>query len=560
MITLKTLLDKLQETYCCRIKNEYEEDLFISRIDFLRPDTILNQDTLYLCPSLDSEQNGELIESLCGTATPGFRAVILSETPETFCDDSCTPDSFSTKKQSDTPTQVSGTVNAHALSAASPGKAETVSAFSVIFAEHLPDPQELFQFLNHRLAFEFRLQQEINDLYHLLYSGHGLDDLILRAESFLHRPMSVLDASYSMIAVSPLMHQFPFGLEKSAEGIFLSSQEVESLRRLQIEHQIYNTNQAFFIQTEDHPDTNWIFCGIRIQHVMTGYIALCLPDKAPASEHELRLITAFSDICAIEMQKHEFFVQKTGLQYETFLTELLEGRFNDVNIIEARLKLLNRRFGKFFCLAILYCPEPHNSDLFNKRQMASLRQVYPNAMSVVYKNNIILLINQDTPVQLGATLTDPLEQFAERNHLKVSLSQPFADILKIRIFYHQALHTLELSDLQTPDQNLFYSTDALPEYLFSKCDYQELEVGIHYHIFQLQDYDKAYHTDFVETLRAYLDHDRNATKTAEFLHIHRSTFFYRVKKIEELLEISLTDSHLLFLYELSFKIWDYLCR
>ena len=59
----------------------------------------------------------------------------------------------------------------------------------------------------------------------------------------------------------------------------------------------------------------------------------------------LRLITAFSDICAIEMQKHEFFVQKTGLQYETFLTELLEGRFNDVNIIEARLKLLNRRFG-----------------------------------------------------------------------------------------------------------------------------------------------------------------------------------------------------------------------
>lgn len=286
--------------------------------------------------------------------------------------------------------------------------------FSVIPIENMPAPEDTFLLLNQRLTFELRLQQEINDLYHLLYSGHGLDDLILRAESFLHRPMSVLDASYSMIAVSPLMHQLPFGMEKSEEGsIFLSSQEVESLRRLQIEHQIYKNNQAFFIQTEDHPDTNWIFCGIRIQHVMTGYVALCLPDKAEASEHELRLITAFSDICAIEMQKHEFFVQKTGLQYETFLTELLEGRFNDVNIIETRLKLLNRRFGKFFCLAILYCPEPHNSDLFNKRQMASLRQVYPNAMSVVYKNNIILLINQDTPVQLSPELTDPLEQFAE---------------------------------------------------------------------------------------------------------------------------------------------------
>lgn len=86
--------------------------------------------------------------------------------------------------------------------------------FSVIPVENMPAPEDTFLLLNQRLTFELRLQQEINDLYHLLYSGHGLDDLILRAESFLHRPMSVLDASYSMIAVSPLMHQLPFGMEK----------------------------------------------------------------------------------------------------------------------------------------------------------------------------------------------------------------------------------------------------------------------------------------------------------------------------------------------------------
>ncbi|WP_288775294.1 CdaR family transcriptional regulator [uncultured Eubacterium sp.] len=566
MITLKTLLGQLQDACHCTVRNDYDTTRFISRIDILRRDTVLCGDTLYLCPDEvladllkkeddASKTNTELPDA--GSGNIELKTDAFSEpdqTPALLVDAAVWETYAKTSAGEYLPTTGDFLHTANEATALQ-------DRFSVIPVENMPAPEDTFLLLNQRLTFELRLQQEINDLYHLLYSGHGLDDLILRAESFLHRPMSVLDASYSMIAVSPLMHKLPFGMEKSKEGsIFLSSQEVESLRRLQIEHQIYKNNQAFFIRTEDHPDTNWIFCGIRIQHVMTGYVALCLPDKAEASEHELRLITAFSDICAIEMQKHEFFVQKTGLQYETFLTELLEGRFNDVNIIETRLKLLNRRFGKFFCLAILYCPEPHNSDLFNKRQMASLRQVYPNAMSVVYKNNIILLINQDTPVQLSPELTDPLEQFAERNHLKVSLSQPFADILKIRIFYHQALHTLELSDLQAPDQTLFYSTDVLPEYLFSKCDYQELEVGIHYHIFQLQDYDKTYHTDFVETLRAYLDHDRNAAKTAEFLHIHRSTFFYRVKKIEELLEISISDSHLLFLYELSFKIWDYLCR
>ncbi|WP_448914929.1 PucR family transcriptional regulator [Eubacterium ramulus] len=568
MITLKTLLGQLQDTCHCTVRNDYDTTRFISRIDILRRDTVLCGDTLYLCPDevLTALIKKEDDASKTNTELSDTESGNMDLKTDAFSEPDQTPALLIDAAIWETYTKESAADHFPAAGKLSHTADEKTAfalqdRFSVIPVENMPAPEDTFLLLNQRLTFELRLQQEINDLYHLLYSGHGLDDLILRAESFLHRPMSVLDASYSMIAVSPLMHKLPFGMEKSKEGsIFLSSQEVESLRRLQIEHQIYKNNQAFFIRTEDHPDTNWIFCGIRIQHVMTGYVALCLPDKAEASEHELRLITAFSDICAIEMQKHEFFVQKTGLQYETFLTELLEGRFNDVNIIEARLKLLNRRFGKFFCLAILYCPEPHNSDLFNKRQMASLRQVYPNAMSVVYKNNIILLINQDTPVQLSPELTDPLEQFAERNHLKVSLSQPFADILKIRIFYHQALHTLELSDLQAPDQTLFYSTDVLPEYLFSKCNYQELEVGIHYHIFQLQDYDKTYHTDFVETLRAYLDHDRNAAKTAEFLHIHRSTFFYRVKKIEELLEISISDSHLLFLYELSFKIWDYLCR
>ena len=514
MVRLKTLIQHIAETCQIVIIQEYDENKMINRVDFLNKDVIPDPDTLYICTDEELLKNHQIQTILRSVGEPLFiLSICREEVP-----------------------------------------------LPVIQMSRMPDPQALFTCINNKLKFESRLQREVNILYHLLYNGHGLDDLIKQAELFLDRPISVLDASYSMIAVSPLMRQLPFGLETSDEGIFLSVKEVESLRRLQIERQIYDNNTAFFVQTEDHPDTNWVFCSIRIQHVMSGYVAVCLPGTALASEHELRLTKEIADICAIEMQKHDFFVQRTGLQYETFLTELLDGRFNDVNVIESRLRLLNRRFGKFFCLAVLYCMEPHNSDLFNKRQMSTLRHVYPNCMSVVYKNNIVLLINQDTPVQLTSGLTDPLEQFARRNHLKAGISQPFADVLKIRIFYHQALHTLELSDISQPEQFLFFSTEALPQYLFSNCDYQGLEIGIHYHIFQLQDYDKEYHTDFIGTLRAYLDNDRNAAKTAEYLHIHRSTFFYRIKKIEELLDISISDSHLLFLYELSFKIWDYLCR
>ena len=265
MITLKTLLDQLQDTCHCTVRKDYDTTRFISRIDILRGDTILCGDTLYLCPD-------DIPENLL--KPDAFSAPAPEQSPVLLIDAVLWETYAKTSAAEYLPTTgdfLHTTNEATALQ----------DRFSDIPIENMPAPEDTFLLLNQRLTFELRLQQEINDLYHLLYSGHGLDDLILRAESFLHRPMSVLDASYSMIAVSPLMHQLPFGMEKSEEGsIFLSSQEVESLRRLQIEHQIYKNNQAFFIQTEDHPDTNWIFCGIRIQHVMTGYVALCLPDKA----------------------------------------------------------------------------------------------------------------------------------------------------------------------------------------------------------------------------------------------------------------------------------------
>lgn len=514
MIQLSALLAKLTEKGYLRFPSVPDSGRMVSRVDLLHPDILPDTDTLYLCADESLLLDETLTRRLLSLPLP---PMILS---------GC---------QAEPP-------------------------LPLICVEPIPDIRELFHTILDILKFEDRLQKEINDLYYMLYTGKGLEGIVKQAEVFLRRPISVLDAGYSMIAVSPLMLHLPFGMDTSEEGHFLEAEEVESLRRLQIENQIYQNNQAFFVRTEDHPDTNWIFCAIRIQHVMSGYVAVGLPDRAEASEHELRLTTALSDICSVEMQKHDFFIQRTGLQYETFFNELIEGRFSNLKMVESRFRVLNHHLGKFFCLAILYCTEPHNSELFNQRQMTALRKTYPNSMSVVYKNDIVLLLNQDQPVLLNQKLTGPLEQFALHNHLKVSLSQPFADILKTPIFYEQAKNTLHLSDISSPEQLLFFSTEALPEYLFSKCDYKELETGIHYHIFQLQDYDREYHTEFITTLRAYLSHDRNATKTAEYLHIHRSTFFYRIKKIEDLLEISITDSKLLFLYELSFKIWDYLSK
>lgn len=436
--------------------------------------------------------------------------------------------------------------------------AETDAPIGLVHITRQPPLSELYGFINEFLKFEALIETQSNQLYHTLYRGRGLKDVVTLAEQFFHYPISVCDSSYNMIETSPLMQHMSYGLQHSQSRIYLSDHEVDSLRRNQVVDQIYRSPKAFGVRTVDHPDNQWIFCGIRIQNVMTGYVAVCMGDT-DATEYILRMTTILADICAIEMQKHDFFITRTGMKYENFLIDLLEGRFTDVNMISARLELLDRKFHKFFCLIVLSCTEPHDSDLFNKRQMTALRAAYPNSMSVVYKDAVVLFLNQKEPINLSPEFTKKLLEFSSLNHMKAGISQPFVDILKINAYYIQAVNALELGERAHPRDTLYFATKLLPQYLFRNSSETGLSVGIHYHIRHLQGYDGEFHTEFIPTLRAYLDNDRNATKAAAALHIHRSTFFYRIKKIEELLDITITDSRLLFLYELSFLIWDYLC-
>lgn len=505
MVHLQEIVQQVVAHFQLIVMDEYDTERLIHRVEIISPQTIYDENTLYLA---------EHIEGL--PLPPANMACCLMT-----------------------------------LEAEAP-------PFHLIHITRQPPLKELYRFINDLLRFTALIETQSNQLYHALYRGKGLTDVVALAEKFFGYPISICDASYNLIETSPLMKQMTYGLEHSQSRLYLSSDEVESLKRNQVVEQIYHSPTAFGVRTVDHPDNQWIFCGIRIQNVMAGYVAVCMGDR-DTNEYILQMTTTLANICAIEMQKHDFFMTRTGLKYENFLIDLLEGRFNDVNMISSRLELLDRKFCKFFCLIVLSCMEPHDSDLFNKQQMTALRASYPNSMSVVYKDAIVLFLNQETPINLREDFTRKLLEFSSLNRMKAGISQPFVDILKIHDFYIQALNSLQLGEQAYPDATLHFAADLLPQYLFQQAEPTGLSVGIHYHIHHLQGYDQEFHTEFIPTLRAYLDNDRNATKAAAALHIHRSTFFYRIKKIEELLDISITDSHLLFLYELSFLIWDYLC-
>ena len=84
-----------------------------------------------------------------------------------------------------------------------------------------------------------------------------------------------------------------------------------------------------------------------------------------------------------------------------------------------------------------------------------------------------------------------------------------------------------------------------------------LSVFCHPKLYSLMDYDTEHRTTFTNSLYSYLKHSRNITETADALHVHRNSMIYHLKRIEEILGFSLSDSDTLLHIELSFRFMEY---
>ena len=75
-------------------------------------------------------------------------------------------------------------------------------------------------------------------------------------------------------------------------------------------------------------------------------------------------------------------------------------------------------------------------------------------------------------------------------------------------------------------------------------------------LLDLQKSDSTQNTEYMKTLRVYLDHNLNTVQSAKALFIHRSTFLYRLERIKAILETDLEDPEELFYLNLSFRLLD----
>ena len=176
---------------------------------------------------------------------------------------------------------------------------------------------------------------------------------------------------------------------------------------------------------------------------------------------------------------------------------------------------------------------------------------------------IVFLISNEQEQVISTYVKKNLLEFLKLNNLNCGISIAFENLLEIQDFFYQSMYAIKLSkNLEV--NSISYFEDFIESYLFYISESKNndshkinLLTLVHPWINKLMKFDKENKTEFLKTLKAYIENNRNANVTSNKLNIHRSTLFYRFNKIQDFLGISLDNSNNLFNLELSFKILHY---
>ncbi len=185
-----------------------------------------------------------------------------------------------------------------------------------------------------------------------------------------------------------------------------------------------------------------------------------------------------------------------------------------------------------------------------------LERTFPELLAVEKDNGIYCLVHCG---DRDNNFREQLPYFLREHLFIAGISNMFFDFFSIHLYASEANCALDLgmryyNHLWMHD----FSEYALP-YCIEKIteDYPAKEL-VSPELKILDVYDKEHPgSDLFLTLKAYIEQQFNATYTANLLHIHRTTLLYRLRRMQELTGLELTDKDTILHLQLSYALLSF---
>lgn len=286
--------------------------------------------------------------------------------------------------------------------------------------------------------------------------------------------------------------------------------------------------------------------------------AVILEVFKPFSESDITLINQLSETLSIELQKHKYYETTNADNRDLLILDLLNEKIKNQEAINENLKFANWNLREWLRIISITMEQEKISLIQFKFIRNFLKKLFPDAVCVLYNGNIVTVINYISDKTFLEIYSEKLNTFLGEQNIFCGVSRPFSNLIDIDKYYKQSLKSIELGKCLNSDKLIFFYDSYILQHIFSLCSgHESLKEFCHPSLLKLIDYDKKYNTDYLETLYSYIANFKNQTELAKVMNIHRNTLYYRISKIEEIINIDLNNIDDFVSIYLSFKILEY---
>jgi len=141
--------------------------------------------------------------------------------------------------------------------------------------------------------------------------------------------------------------------------------------------------------------------------------------------------------------------------------------------------------------------------------------------------------------------------------LDAGISLIFNDFYEFPMYCKQAGIALKCGKKENSHEWVHYFEEYCFSYMLDRCvDELRPEMLFPPALHKLIECDEKKSTNYVETLRAYLENDLKPAKAMKALFIQRSTFLYRLERIGEIADVDFEDERVKTHFLIAFQLMD----
>ena len=285
---------------------------------------------------------------------------------------------------------------------------------------------------------------------------------------------------------------------------------------------------------------------------------ICVDElETPIRPGQYHILSHLAELILSSIRSSRLFLFNMGNDMEQFFRRFLDGEIRELSAVMNMLQFLNwKRNDHYLCLR-LETKQQNIRMLSSAATIGHIEAQIPEGRAFLHNSGITVIVNLSYSNTRISDVLSSLAVLLREGLLKMGASSEIFDFMLLPQGYRQARTALELG-LKSSSMNWYYRFDdyILEFFLEKGTEALPPELLCSYKLLILKRYDLENHTALYQTLKVYLELERNVLQTSKALFIHRSTLFYRLERIQKIADIDFENTKERLVLQISFYILE----